>query len=58
MGFLEIFTGGRYHKDMKILKILASNPSGTLKNGVNSLRHFWKWKIDDDRGGRPNTTIS
>ena len=23
--FLEIFTSGRYHRDMKILKILASN---------------------------------
>ena len=25
MGFLEIFTSGRYHRDMKILKKLASN---------------------------------
>ena len=25
MDFLEIFTSGRYHGDMKILKILASN---------------------------------
>ena len=25
MEFFEIFTGGRYHRDMKILKILASN---------------------------------
>ena len=23
--FLEIFTSGRYHRDMKIVKILASN---------------------------------
>ena len=25
MDFSEIFTSGRYHKDMKILKTLASN---------------------------------
>ena len=25
MGFLEIFTSGRYHRDMTILKILATN---------------------------------
>ena len=31
MDFLEIFTSGRYHRDMKILKILASN-SKQLKN--------------------------
>ena len=24
--FFEIFTSSRYHRDMKILKILASNP--------------------------------
>ena len=36
MDFLEIFTSGRYHRDMKILKILASNSK----------------QIDDDtRGG-------
>ena len=41
MDFLETFTSGRYHRDMKILKILASNSK----------------QIDDDRGGgeqRPN----
>ena len=27
MDFFEIFTSGRYHSDMKILKILASNAS-------------------------------
>ena len=33
---------GRYHRDMKILKILASKtPSGS---------EFKKWQIDDDRG--------
>ena len=25
MDFLEIFASGRYHRDMKVLKILASN---------------------------------
>ena len=25
MDFLDIFTSGKYHRDMKILKILASN---------------------------------
>ena len=34
--FLEIFTIGRYHKDMKILKILALTPSGPEFMG------FWK----------------
>ena len=30
MVFLEIFTVGKYHRDMAILKILASNsPSGS-----------------------------
>ena len=37
-GFLEVFTSGRYHKDMKIQKILACNSKrfrvfGILKNG-------------------------
>ena len=27
--FLESFTSGRYHRDVKILKILASNYSGS-----------------------------
>ena len=41
--FLGIFTSGRYYKDMKILKILASNSK----------------QIDDDRGGgHPKPTIS
>ena len=34
MGFLGIFTSGRYYKDIKTLKILASNSE----------------QIDDDRG--------
>ena len=42
MDFLEIFTSGKYHRDMKILKILASK----------------KLQIDDDKGGLPNTTTS
>ena len=27
--FFQIFTSGRSHRDMKILKILASNPKGS-----------------------------
>ena len=50
MEFLEIFTSVRYHRDMKILKILASNSM------VYSI--FKKLQIDDDkREGAPNTTI-
>ena len=45
MRFLEIFTSGRYHSDMKILKILASNSKRFKEYGV-----FKKWQIDDDRG--------
>ena len=44
MDFLEIFTSGRYHRDMKILKILASKSKQL--DGI-----FKKWQIDDDRGG-------
>ena len=47
MDFLGVFTSGRYHRDMKILKILASNSK----------------QIDDIGGGggggeEENTTIS
>ena len=42
MDFLEIFTSGRYHRDMKILKILASNSKRFRFYGV-----FKKWQIDD-----------
>ena len=52
--FLEIFTSGRYHRDMKILKILASNSKWFRVYSI-----LKKLQIDDDRqGGPPNTTIS
>ena len=53
MDFLEIFTSGRYHRDMKILKILASN-----SKQFRVYRIFKKLQIDDDKGELPNTTIS
>ena len=53
MDFLEIFTSGRYHRDMKILKILASNSKRFRVYGI-----FKKLQIDDDKGEPPNTTIS
>ena len=46
MDFLEIFTSGWYHKDMKTLKILASNSKQFKVYGI-----FKKWQIDNDRGG-------
>ena len=52
MDFLEIFTSGRYHGDMKILKILASNPKGFRVCGI-----FKQLKVDDDKGGLPNIKI-
>ena len=51
MDFLEIFT--RYHRDMKILKKLASN-----SKRFRFYEILKKLKIDDDRGGHPNTTFS
>ena len=45
MDFLEIFTSGRYHKDIKILKILASK-----SKRFRVCDTFKKWQIDDDRG--------
>ena len=51
--FLEIFTSGRCHRNMKILKILASNSKRFRVYGI-----FKKLQIDDDKGGPPNTTIS
>ena len=51
--FLEIFTSGRYHRDMTILKILASNFKQFRVCGI-----FKTLQIDDDKGGQPNTTIS
>ena len=53
MDFLEIFTSGRYHRDMEILKILASNSKSFRVYDI-----FKKLQIDDDNGGPPNTTIS
>ena len=42
-----------HHRDMKILKVLASN---SKQFGVYGI--FKKQQIDDDRGGLPNTTFS
>ena len=53
MDFSEIFTSGRYHRDMKILKIIASNSKRSRCYGI-----FKKWQIDDAGGERPNTTFS
>ena len=50
MDFLEIFTSGRYHRDMKRL---FSNSKGFRVDGI-----FKKWQIDDDNEGQPNRTIS
>ena len=46
MDFLEIFTSDRYHRDMKILKILASK-SKQLRN-YSILK---KGQIDEYKGG-------
>ena len=53
MDFLEIFTSGSYDRDMKILKILASNSKRFRGYGI-----FLKLQIDDDKGGPPNATVS
>ena len=45
-GFLEIFTSSKYHRDMKILKTLASTSKQFRVYGI-----FKKWQIDDDSGG-------
>ena len=45
MDFLEIFNSGRYHRDMKILKILASNSKRFRVYGI-----FKKLQIDGDSG--------
>ena len=50
MEFLEIFTSGMYHRDKKILKILASNSKQFRVYGI-----FKKLQIDDDKWGPPNT---
>ena len=51
--FLEIFTSGKYQRDMKILKILATNSKRFRVYGISK-----KLQIDDDKVGPPNTTIS
>ena len=51
--FLEIFTSGRYHSDMKMPKILGSNSKRLRVYGI-----FKKLQIDDDKGAPPNTTVS
>ena len=54
MDFFEIFTSsGRYHRDMEILKILASNSERLRFYGI-----FKKWQIDDRGRGRSNTRFS
>ena len=45
MDILEIFTSGRYHRDMEILKILTSNSKMFRVYGI-----FKKLQIDDDKG--------
>ena len=45
MDFLEIFSSGKYHRDMTILKLLGSNSKWFRVYGI-----FNKWKIADDRG--------
>ena len=49
MDFLEIFTSGRYHRDMKILKILTSNSKRFRVYGI-----LKELQIDDVREGRGN----
>ena len=58
MDFIDIFTSGRYYREMKILKILVSTPSGSeimafLKN--DRLMRIWE---RGGGGGWPNTPIS
>ena len=53
MDLLENFTSGRYHRDMKNLKILTSNSKRFRVYGM-----FKTLQIDGDKGGPPNTTIS
>ena len=54
MDILEIFTSGRYHRDMKILKILTSNSKRFRVYGI-----LKELQIDDVReGGATNKAIS
>ena len=43
--FFEIFTSGSYHRDMSILKILASNSKQFRVYGI-----LKQLEIDDDKG--------
>ena len=52
-GFFKKFTSGRYHRDMKILKILASNSKRFRVYGI-----FKKLHIDDDKAGGTKKIIS
>ena len=45
MDFLEIFTSGRYHRDMKIMKILASSSKQFRVYGI-----LKELQIDDHKG--------
>ena len=53
MDILEIYISVRYHRDMKILKILTSNSKRFRVYGI-----FKKLQNDDDKGGPPNATVS
>ena len=53
MGFFEIFTNDRYHRDMKILKIFASNSKRFRFYDI-----FKKQQIDDSERAQPNITFS
>ena len=53
MDFLEIFTSGRHHRDMKTMKIFVSN-SKWFKN----YRIFKKLQIDDNKGDPQNAKIA
>ena len=45
MDILEIFTSGRYHRDMKVLEILTSNSKRFRVYGISK-----KLQIDDNKG--------
>ena len=45
MDFLEVLASGRYDRNMKILKILASNSKRARVYGI-----FKKLQIDDNKG--------
>ena len=49
MDFLEVLASGRYDRNMKILKILASENINSKRVRVYGI--FKKLQIDDDKGG-------